>query len=152
MTASLADLLDELAATMLAVVGPAVTETEVQVVGRRNFNPTPPSIDIYPGDPFRETPGIAGFAETGGELLLTVRARVSTVDNIAGQDLLLRLMDDEDAISVASTLMEDQTLNGLASSVFVEANTGYVQYVDAGQEGAAYLGCEWRVRVLRVLS
>ena len=152
MTASLAELLDELAATLLAVVGPAVVETEVQIVGRRNFNPTPPSIDIYPGDPFRESPGIAGFGETGGELLLTVRARVSTVDNIAGQDLLLRLMDDEDAISVASTLMEDQTLNGLASSVFVEANTGYVQYIDAGQEGAAYLGCEWRVRVLRVLS
>ena len=116
MTASLADLLDELAATMRAVVGPAVTETEVQVTGRRNFNPTPPSIDIYPGDPFRSTPDSAGFGETGGELLLTVRARVTTVDNIAGQDLLLRLMDDEDAISVASTLMEDQTLGGLASS------------------------------------
>ena len=56
-TASLAELLDELAATMLAVVGPAVTETEVQVVGRRNFNPTPPSIDIYPGDPFRDDAG-----------------------------------------------------------------------------------------------
>ena len=136
---------------MLAVVGPAVTETEVQVVGRRNFNPTPPSIDIYPGDPFRDTT-TAGFTETGGELLLTVRARVSTVDNIGGQELLLRLMDDEDAIGVASTLMEDQTLNGLASSVYVEGNTGYVQYIDAGQEGAAYLGCEWRVRVLRVLS
>ena len=61
-------------------------------------------------------------------------------------------MDDEDAIGVAPTLMEDQTLNGLASSVYVEGNTGYVQYLDAGQEGAAYLGCEWRVRVLRVLS
>ena len=123
MTASLAELLDEMAATMLAVVGPAVTETEVQVVGRRNFNPTPPSIDIYPGDPFRDTPS-AGFTETGGELLLTVRARVSTVDNIAGQELLLRLMDDEDAIGVASTLMEDQTLNGLASSVYVEGQHG----------------------------
>ena len=41
-------------------------------------------------------------------------------------------MDDEDAIGVASTLMEDQTLNGLASSVYVEANTGYVQYLDGG--------------------
>ena len=99
-TASLADLLDELAATMLAVVGPQVTETEVQVVGRRNFNPTPPSIDIYPGDPFRDVLS-AGFNEPGGELLLTVRARVSTVDNIGGQELLLRLMDDEDAIGVA---------------------------------------------------
>ena len=53
---SLADLMDEMADTLLAVVGPAVTETEVQVTGRLNPNPTPPSIDIYPGDPFRDTP------------------------------------------------------------------------------------------------
>ena len=149
--ASLAELLDEMAATMLAVVGPAVSETEVQVVGRRNFNPTPPSIDIYPGDPFRDT-ATAGFTETNGALLLTVRARVSTVDNIAGQELLLRLMDDEDSIGIAATLQEDQTLNGLASSVYVEGHTGYVQYLDSGQDGAAFLGCEWRVRVLRLLS
>ena len=75
----------------------------------------------------------------------------TTVDNIAGQDLLLRLMDDEDAISVASTLMEDQTLGGLASSVYVEGNSGYIRYLE-GDEGGALLGCEWRLRVLRVLS
>ena len=150
-TASLAELLDELAATMLAVVGPAVSETEVQVVGRRNFNPTPPSIDIYPGDPFRDRPAPPS-RRRAAQLLLTVRARVSTVDNIAGQEFLLRLMDDEDAIGVASTLQEDQTLNGLASSVYVEGHTGYVQYLDPGQVGAALLGCEWRVRVLRLTS
>jgi hypothetical protein len=148
---TLPDLLDEMAATMLAVVGPQAPDVEVQVVGRRNFNPTPPSIDIYPGDPFRDIT-TAGFSETGGELLLTVRARVTTVDNIAGQELLLRFMDDQDPISVASTLMDDQTLNGLASSVYVEGNTGYVQYIEGGTEGGALLGCEWRVRVLRVLS
>lgn len=153
MTASLADLLDELADTLLAVVAPAVpAETEVQVMGRRIFNPTPPSIDIYPGDPFRTTPDTSGFNETGGELLLTVRARVNTIDNIGGQELLLRFMDDEDPISVASTLMEDQTLGGLASSVYVEGNSGYTQYLEGGTEGRALLGCEWRVRVLRVLS
>ena len=111
---SLADLMDEMADTLLAVVGPAVTETEVQVTGRLNPNPTPPSIDIYPGDPFRDVT-TAGFQQIGGELLFTVRARVTTVDNVAGQNLLLRLMDDDDAISVAGTLMDDQTLNGLAS-------------------------------------
>ena len=116
-----------------------------------NPNPTPPSIDIYPGDPFRDTP-TAGFQEVGGELLFTVRARVTTVDNIAGQDLLLRLMDDEDDISVAGTLMEDQTLNGLASSVFVESQTGYTRYLEGGTESGGLLGCEWRVRVLRVTS
>lgn len=153
MTTPLPELLDAMADTLLAVVGPAVSpEVEVQVVGRRNFNPTPPSIDIYPGDPFRDlTDGTAGFQEVGGALLLTVRARVTTVDNTAGQELLLRFMDDEDDISVAGTLMEDQTLGGLASSVSVDGNSGYISYLDPGQDGAL-LGCEWRVRVLRVLS
>lgn len=150
-TATLAELLEEMADTIRAVVGPEVAETEVQVTGLRNFNPTPPSIDIYPGDPFRDTTG-AGFTDTGGELIVTVRARVATVDNQAGQLLLLRLMDDEDPIGVAPTLMEDQTLNGRASSVYVEGNSGYVQYVEGGTEGGAWLGCEWRVRVLRAFS
>lgn len=151
--ASLATILDELAATMSAVVGPAVSpEVEVQVTGRRNFNPTPPAIDIYPGDPFRDTPtSSAGFGEIGGELLLTVRARVTTVDNPAGQDLLLRLMDDEDDISVAGTLMDDQSLGGLIGSISVDGNSGFIQYVDPGTD-AALLGCEWRVRVVRILS
>jgi len=148
---SLGGLMDEMAATLRAVVGPAVTDTEVQVTGRLNPTPTPPSIDIYPGDPFRDTPA-AGFQETGGELLFTVRARVTTVDNVAGQNLLLRLMDDNDDISVAVALMDDQTLNGHASSVFVESNTGYTRYLDGGAEGGGLLGCEWRVRLLRVLS
>ena len=154
MTTPLPDLLDALADVMLAAVAPAnVGEREVQVTGRRNFNPTPPSIDIYPGDPFRDTTdGTTGFQEVGGALLLTVRARVGTADNLAAQDLLLRFMDDEDDISVAATLMEDQTLGGLASSVHVDGNSGYLTYIDPGQEGAALLGCEWRVRVLRVLS
>lgn len=154
MTAPLGDLLDAFADVLLAAVAPAMpTEVEFQVTGRRNFNPTPPSIDIYPGDPFRDaTDATAGFSETGGMLYLTVRARVTTVDNQAGQDLLLRLMDDEDDISVAANLMDDQQLGGFVSSVYVDGNSGYIQYIEGGTEGGALLGCEWRVRVFRVLS
>ncbi len=152
--AALAAILDEMAATLLAVVGPAVpAETEIQVTGRRNFNPTPPSIDIYPGEPFRSSDdGAAAFQEIAGLLNLTVRARVTTVDNIAGQDFLLRLMDEEDPIGVAPTLMDDQTLNGLASSVSVDSNTGYRAYLEGGDEPGALLGCEWSVRVWRVIT
>lgn len=153
MTASLAELFDELANVILAVVGPQVSETEVQVVGRRNFNPTPPSIDIYPGDPFRDTlTSTAGFLQDAGELIVTVRARVTTVDNMAGQDLLLRFMDEEDPIGIAAVLQDDQTVNGLAESVFVDGNSGYVQYVEGGVDGGALLGCEWRVRIIRAYS
>lgn len=150
MTAPLGDLLDEIAEILLGIVGPQIQDVEVQVTGRRNFNPTPPSIDIYPGDPFKETPDTAGFQETGGDLYLTVRARVSTVDHVGGQDTLLRLMDDEDAIGIAAALEEDQTLNGLATSVYVQGNTGYLLYVEG--DGSPLLGCEWRVRVLRATS
>lgn len=149
MTAPLADLFDEMAAKIDAVL---VSEfPEAQVHGRRQFSPTPPSIDIYPGDPFRDsTDGTAGFQDVNGALIATVRARVNTADNFAGQELLLRLMDEEDDISVAAALMDDQTLNGLASSVSVDGNSGYLQYIDSGAQ--PFLGCEWRVRVLRVYS
>ena len=93
----------------------------MQFSGRMLAAPTPPSIDIWVGDPSRENE-IAAFQEIAGEHIITVRARVGTVDNIAGQDLLLRLMDDEDEIGVAAILMEDQTLNGLASSVYVDCS------------------------------
>jgi len=152
-TAPLGQLLDEIAAKIAAAAaGADLTEVgELQVTSRRNFNPTPPSIDVYPGDPFRDgTDGTAAFNEVGGSLLLTVRARVNTADNIAGQDFLLRLMDDEDDISIAAALMDDQTLNGLASSVNVEGNSGYLRYIEGSDE--SFLGCEWRVRVLRALS
>ena len=66
MTVPLGDLLDEMAAKILAVVGPAVPETEVQVVGRYIDSPTPPTVDIYPGDPFRDGTN-AAFHEIVGE-------------------------------------------------------------------------------------
>lgn len=153
MTVALSELFDELANTILAVVGPQVTEEEVQVVGRRNFNPTPPSIDIYPADPFRDHTNLpTGFQNDPADVLVVVRARVTTVDNIAGQDLLLRFMDEDDPIGIEAVLEDDQTLNGLASSVAVETCSGYLQYVEGGVDGGALLGCEWRVRVLRAYS
>ena len=154
-TAPLGDLLDEMAATIQAVLDAELGAGFGQAVGRRNFNPTPPSIDIYPGDPFRED-AAAGFEASGrrGELILTVRARVTTVDNTAGQDLLLRFMDDQDDIGVTPALQDDPTLNGLASSVQVTGDTGYLRYVGEGgdESGGGYLGCEWRVRVIRAFS
>jgi hypothetical protein len=48
---------------------------------------------------------------------------------------------------VITILEDDQTLNGLASSVYVDGPTPFRRYRDI--EGLpAYLGCEWFVRVL----
>lgn len=151
---SLVDIMAELAQTLQDAfdaidLGGGIT---IQVAGRLNLNPSAPSIDIYPGDPF-DDPSSRGFGQTGGTLIFTVRARVSTADSEGGQDFLLSLMDDESDLSVAATLEADQTLAGMASSVKVEGPSGYQQYADPGaKSGSNLLGCTWKVSVLRAFS
>ena len=130
-----------MAAKIQAVVG-----EEIQVVPLMNFNPaTVVSIDIYPGDAFFRDPESAGFGDTDGSLIWTVRARVTDNDIDGAQRQLMRLMDDEHPTSVAVALEADQTLSGRVSSVFVEGPTGYRGYED---NPGAMLGVQWRVRVL----
>jgi len=144
--AAMADLLRDSAETALAGTGFAV-----QVEPRRIINPTPPCIDIYPGDPFRDGTA-AGFGDVGGGLLfVTVRARIDTPDNDAAQDWLVDMMDEEHDLGVSATLMTDQTLSGHATSVHVRGWTGHRFYEDAAGAGA-FLGCEWLVVLLRAYS
>lgn len=107
----------------------------LQVVGYLNVNPTPPSLDVYPGDPFQSG---AGFGVGSTQCWFTVRARVTTADSEAGQRLLLRLLDTHDPASVEVAL-ED------AGTVATEGVSGFREYLD--QSGEALLGCEWRVSV-----
>ncbi len=122
------------------------TPAGVQVIARRSFNPTPPSIDMYPSDPFRST-DIAGFGNISGAYLFTVRARVTTADYEAGQDVLLDLMDDESVNCVADLLMDDQTLAGTVSAVDVDGPTGFSLYADPSGDGAL-LGVEWHITIV----
>jgi hypothetical protein len=143
--AGLLDIMDAMADQIRSVVDD-VTDVDVQVEPRLNLNPTPPSIDIYPGDLARDQPS-AAFDDISGGYLLTVRARVSTADNEAGQALLLAFMDDTNDLSIGQALADDTTLNGYASSLDVTSQTGYVLFPDPGGEGAL-LGCQWTVLVL----
>lgn len=145
-TAALSEIADELA----AVIDAASIPNLEQVRGRRVFSPTPPSIDIYPADPFRR-PDEAGFGDLNGAYLWTVRARVNPTDDEAWQDILLDLMDDDSANCVAAILEADQTLNGLAGEVVVDGPTGHRIYVEPSGE-AALVGVEWTVAVLRAES
>ena len=122
-------------------------DVDVQVEPRLVVNPSPPCIDIYPGDSPRGTES-AGFNASGvdGELFFTVRARVSTADNTAGQDLLLAIMDDENDLCVAVPLSADPTLNGLVNDLFVQPGTGYGLYPVA--DGSQLLGCTFLVTVI----
>lgn len=144
----LTEIMDAMEAAITTAVASAAFP--VQVRGRLIVNPTPPSIDIQPGQPSREN-DLAGFGDIMGGLVFTVRARVTTADNEAGQDLLLAFMDDEHDLSIAAALEADQTLGGIVNSVDVEALTGYLPYSDPGGEGQL-LGCEWLVTVVNAPS
>jgi hypothetical protein len=139
------DIADGLAAAVEAALGDNIA----QVSGRRIFNPSPPTIDIYPADEFRGDIG-RGFGDLGGALVFIVRARVNSADNEAAQDFLLDLMDDESDLCVAEALAADQTLNGLVSSVEVDGPTGFGVYDDLGTQ--AFIGCHWTVTIVNRAS
>ncbi len=124
----------------------------VQVLPQRWYAPTPPAIDMWPGNAGEQRdPAAAGFGDVNGALLFTVRARVAAVDNDAQQELLYTFCDEDDPHCVAAVLMDDQTLNGLASSVEVLGPNEPTIYQDiAGQ--TPLLGVQWRVEILNVTT
>lgn len=142
--------LGELADALAAAIQDALDSDaeEIQVLSRLNRNPDSFAIDIYPSDPF-VTQEESGMGQIVGAHHWVVRARIAG-DRDAEQDLLLRLMDETDALSVAAALTDDPTLGGLTSSVEVEGPSGYTQYIGDGD--STMLGVEWRVTVLRAYS
>jgi hypothetical protein len=148
--AGLIDVLDEMADQIRAAVV-AVTDVDVQVEPRMVLNPTPPCIDVYPGDSPRDRESAAMDDGDDEGYFITVRARVSTADNFAGQDLLLAFIDPTNDLSIGQALYDEPTLNGYASDLDIVAQTGYALFPDPGGEGSL-LGCQWTVRVLPVDS
>ena len=108
----------------------------LQVVPYLNPNPTPPSLDVYPGDPFQTG---AALPVGQNQVFMTVRGRVSTADQQAGQQLLLRMLDPNDPASVEGALA---TINWAVAS---EGVSGFREYLQEQAENGRLLGCEWRV-------
>ena len=73
-TFTLADAQAEIAAALQPLT---VLVEGLQVYGYMNTNPTPPSLDVFPGDPFQTG---AGFGVGESQLFFTIRGRVSTAD------------------------------------------------------------------------
>ncbi len=107
----------------------------IQILPYLNANPTPPSVDVYPGDPFQTG---AGFGVGESQVFFTVRARVTTADSESGQRLLLRMLDPGDVASVEAAL-ED------VASVVNDGVSGFREYLEDTQANGRLLGCEWRV-------
>jgi hypothetical protein len=132
--------LAEAQAGLAAALGPLVDQVDdLQVYGYLNANPTPPSLDVYPGDPFLD---VAGFGVGEVWAFYTIRARVSTADQEAGQQLLLRLLDPQDPASVQAALE-----NANAGTVVEEGVSGFREYLEETATNGRLLGCEWRVQV-----
>lgn len=130
----------QLQSELCGTANPQVIEN-LQVDSRMNPNPTPPSIDIYPATPFTE---VIAYGATR-QYWFTVRARVNTVDNPAGQDLLLSMMDDGSAQSVEEALRSVRTYAG-AKLGDIEGPTEFGSFGDS--PGERLLGCTWRVALI----
>lgn len=146
---SLLPIMEAMADRIREVCVAGAPDVDVQVEPRMVLNPTPPTVDIYPGDPQRDTE-TAAFRDVAGAYVFTVRARVQTADSYAGQDLLLGFLDDGNPLSLTVALNGDRKLGGLANSLDVDTVTGYLMFPAPNNEGAL-LGAQWTVRVMPVL-
>jgi len=143
--AALAAILDELANAVRAALA---DDWDFQVEPWMVVNPTPPTIDIFPGEPPTDE-DYAAFGDLEGPRTFTVRARVGTADTDAGRDVLLSLMDVQDDHSIVRALEDDQTLNGLATQVDVRGGLSLAAYLTP--DGiASLLGVQWTVLVLDI--
>jgi hypothetical protein len=144
--ATLAEILDEMADAIRNVLDD-VTDIAVQVEPRWVVNPTFPCVDMYPGDPSTDQT-VAAFGEIIADELVNVRARIDVTGAEETQNVLLALMDDEDPLSVMLAVEDDQSLNGIASSVSVRSRSGYVAFSADG----SVIGCLWTVEVIKARS
>lgn len=129
---SLAGLIEDVAEALEPLAGEI---PDLTVYPGWSDTPTPPALDIYPATPFQTA---AGFRAGNNQVFLTVRARVGMADPIAGQQLLLRLLDPDDPASVEVAL-ED------VAAVTEGGVSGFTQYADDAPVNERMLGCEWRV-------
>jgi hypothetical protein len=108
-------------------------------------NPTPPAIDIYPGDSFQER---LGFGAGNNLLQFVVRARVNTPDHEGAQETLLGLCDPHADTSVAQAVESDGSLGGLVNDArIIEGPSQYGIYGTPSNAGLL-LGCTWTVSVM----
>jgi hypothetical protein len=137
----------EVVEAMAAALEPIGATVEgLQVLPYMNANPTPPSVDIYPGTPFQTGSGFGDDAE----LYFTVRARTTFADHVAGQQGLYRMLDPAGPASVQAAREADQTLGGVVQTLAVvpEGVSGFTEYLEDAQAGGKLVGCEWRVMVI----
>jgi hypothetical protein len=133
--AGLAEIIDAVAASL----DPLTSEVAgLQITAFMNPTPIPPSIDVYPAD-------VSGLpvSQNGWEEMVTVRARMTTPDDRAAQEVLFSMMDVSGPTSVIELLTVDPTLGGVVGGSAVDERSGFQPYP------GDYFGCEWRLRTIQ---
>lgn len=114
----LRDVLDAIAAQLEANLTPP-DGVDLHIVGRAFSVPDTPAIDVYmiPATGLEE--GLAGFGSHTryGAFPVAIRVRMSAADIIAGEDLLLDLMDEDGPLSIIAALDADRSLGGVVDSL-----------------------------------
>lgn len=137
-----ADAVRDAIATALrdGLCGTAALIPRLQVTAGMVDNPSPPSIDIYPADPFTEA---ISYGRGQRTMRWTILARVLAADQDAGQDLLLSMMDPTSNTSVSATLEDDSDLGGTVGGLVVTGPSG-MAWADAEH---SLIGCTWTAEV-----
>jgi len=125
-------------------------QLDVQVEPRWILAPTPLAIDVIPGTVGRD-PETAAFGDIAGGYFLTVRARINTPAFDESYDILLALMDDNNDLSLAAAVADDETLNGYATSIDLRDFSGLQAYERVDGSGAD-LGFQFTVLALPAQS
>lgn len=152
---SLESILEAMADQIREALVAASSGWTFQVEPNYIANPTPPSIDVYLGDPGRELTETSSFGETdadsaGGEWI-SVRARVAAVDKGSQQSILVALADPESDVSIVQALYDDPTLGGIASDLTLENRSGMIPFPTL-DGGAWHFGILWRFLVIPARS
>ena len=142
------EVMNEMADLVRAAV--AGNGVDVQVEPRRVLNPTPPTVDIYVGDPAKGFDA-AGFGDMAGEDIYTVRLRVGITDYEENHELLYDFMDEESPLCVPMAILQEDTLNGLVNSIDITSFSGELLFPNL--EGTmVHIGCQWGFQVIPARS
>lgn len=143
MAATLAEIREALATNLRAIKGCQVNAYELG-------NPTPPTLEVAPGDPLIEYD--LAFNRGGDRYMLLVRGVVALGSDIGAQKKLDQYLAPDGPLSVKAAVEAElattgaNTLGGLVASCRVISCGNYRPYASEGK--GVMLGAEWTVEVL----
>jgi hypothetical protein len=114
----------------------------IQITPYMIVNPTPPHIQIMPGEITYDIAGRRG----GDELIFVVQGFVVANFDVNSQKKLDQMLADGGPMSVKALVEADRRLGGVIDDLRVRRNSGYNVY--SLQSRGPVLGADWEVEVV----